>query len=216
MKPIAESTLSDALNWRYAVKLFDPSRKIPEATWTALEQSLILSPSSFGLQPWKFIVVKDAALRSKLREHSWSQPQIVDASHLVVFARRTRQTRADVQRLIDKMVEVRNIPAASLDGYKGMMLGFIEKPASGFDAGVWASRQAYLALGVFLTAAAALGVDACPMEGIIAPKYDELLGLAGTGYTTQVVATAGYRSDKDDLGRAAKVRFDHAEVIEYR
>lgn len=216
MKPIPESTLIDALNWRYAVKVFDASRKIPDTTWRALEDSLLLSPSSFGLQPWKFIVVKDPALRAKLREHSWNQPQIVDASHLVVFARRTTQTSADIQRHIDRIAQVRGVPVSSLDAYKGMMLGFIEKPSPGFDAGVWASRQAYLAMGVFLTAAATLGIDACPMEGIIAPKYDELLGLGGTGYTTQVVATAGYRSEKDDLARAPKVRFDRSEIIQYR
>ncbi len=211
--PTTESELIQDLKWRYATKKFDATKKIPAATWTTLEQATVLAPSSYGLQPWRFIVVNDAAKRKQLQAVSWNQPQIVDASHLIVFARRTEMTAADVQRYIDDIAKKRGMPAAALDGYKGMMLGTINTP--GFPAADWAARQTYIALGFFLAAAAALHVDACPMEGITASAYDEILGLTAQGYAAVVVATAGYRAADDANAGYAKVRFDHNDVVKH-
>jgi nitroreductase len=210
---ISESDLIQSLSWRYATKKFDPTRKIAAATWKTLEQALVLSPSSYGLQPWRFVVVNDPAVRKRLQPVSWNQPQIVDASHLVVFARRTSMTADDVQRYIDDIAKKRGVPAAALDGYKGMMLGTINTPA--FPAAEWAARQAYIALGVFLASAAALHIDACPMEGINTAQYDEILGLPAQGYSSVVVATAGYRAADDSYAGLAKVRFDHDLVVKH-
>jgi nitroreductase len=202
-----------ALNWRYACKKFDPAKKIPADTWAALEQSLLLSPSSYGLQPWKFFVVETPAIREQLLPHSWGQKQIVDADKLVVFAVKKDVTPADADRLIARISQVRGVPAESLAGYQKMMAGSLSRtPAPEID--VWMSRQVFIALGVFLTTAALLGVDTCPMEGFVPEKYDEILGLTAKGYASRVVATAGYRADDDSYGSAKKVRYELSEVIE--
>ena len=200
------------LHWRAAIKNFDPARKISDATWHALEQSLVLSPSSYGLQPWKFFVVKDPAVRAALRVHAWNQGQITDASHLVVLARRADMQPGDVDKLIDRMVEVRAAPRESLEAYRGMMLGSItgKDPA---HLSNWNARQVYIALGSFLTACAMLGVDACPMEGFDADKFDEVLGLKPLGYSATVVAAAGFRASDDPYSNAAKVRFKPTDVV---
>lgn len=213
MTPIAANTLLDNLRWRYATKRFEPSRKIPEATWAALEEAMVLAPSSFGMQPWKFVVVRSTELREKLRQAAWSQPQVTEASHLVVFCRKTQVTVADVDRLIDRVAAVRGVPRPALDGYRGMIAGFVQNPPPGFDAQAWTARQVYIALGFFLSAAAQMGIDACPMEGFDAPSFDQILGLTGSGYAATVMATAGYRASIDEMASAKKVRFDAAEVI---
>lgn len=205
-----------ALNWRYATKKFDPARKIPDATWSALEQAAILAPSSYGLQPWKFVVVNDPALRAKLREVSWNQPQITDASHLIVFCRRTGMVAADVHRYAERISQVRGVPVAAFQGYVDMMLGTVNKfPADSPQPEVWNSRQVYLALGCFLTAAAMMGIDVCPMEGFDGEKYDEMLKLKGTGYAATVIATAGYRAADDSMAGFKKVRFDRSDVVQH-
>jgi nitroreductase len=213
MTPVSPDAATAALNWRYAVKKFDPSKKIPAATWAALEQALVLSPSSYGLQPWKFFVVETPAVREQLLPHSWGQRQVVDADKLVVFAVKKDVSAADADRLIARTVQVRGIPADKLEGYRQMMTGSLTRtPAAEVD--VWMSRQVFIALGVFLTTAAVLGVDACPMEGFVPEKYDEVLGLGAKGYASRVVATAGYRAADDAYATLKKVRYESGEVIE--
>ncbi len=211
---ITSETLLAQLHWRAAIKKFDSAKKIPAATWQTLEQALVLSPSSYGLQPWKFFVVTDAALRATLQQHSWNQSQITDASHLVVLARRTDMTPQDVDKYVDRIAEVRSVPKAALDAYRSMMLGSITGKSS-IELEVWNARQVYIALGGFLTACAVLGVDACPMEGFDSTKYDELLGLRAQGFSATVVATAGYRASDDPYTKSAKVRFRHSEMVQH-
>lgn len=215
MQTISPDVLLAQLNWRYAVKKFDPARKIAPATWSALEKAAQLAPSSYGLSPWRFVVVNDAATRAKLRAVSWNQPQITDASHLVVFCRRLAVTPADIERYIQRIAEVRGVPIASLDGYKQMMLGSSADPTKvpGGSMETWTRSQVYISLGFFLSAAALLGVDACPMEGFDPSKYDEILGLRSHGFTAAVVATAGYRAADDGLAMAKKVRPPEQEVV---
>lgn len=202
-----------ALKWRYAVKKFDPTKKIPAEAWAALEQSLLLSPSSYGLQPWKFFVVETPAVREQLLPHSWGQRQIVDASHLVVFAVKKEVTAADADRLIARTSQVREVHVETLAGYHKMMTGSLTRtPADELD--VWMSRQVFIALGFFLTTAAVLGIDTCPMEGFVPEKYDEVLGLGAKGYASRVVAVAGYRAADDPAATAKKVRYELAEVVE--
>lgn len=213
MQPTPASTVLDALNWRYATKKFDASKKIPSATWAALEESLALAPSSMGLQPWKFIVVDDPALRAKLMEVSWKQAQITDASHLVVFALRKNLDAAHVDKHLARQIEVRGGTAESLDGYRKMMLGSLDGARSKGHLDNWQSRQVYIALGQFMTAAALLGIDTCPMEGLDPAKYDELLGLTGTDYTTLCACPAGYRAADDKYANLTKVRFKASDVV---
>lgn len=211
VETIAPAALRTALQRRYAVKKFDPARRIPEATWSALEDALVLTPSSFGLQPWRFIVVTDSARKAALAAASWGQPQPRDASHHVVFAVQHELGPADVERWVARLAAVRGAAPAALEGYRRVMLDFVAKP--GFDARAWAACQAYIALGNFLTSAALLGVDACPMEGIQKAEYDAILGLAEQGCTAVVACAAGYRAADDAYARQAKARYPKDDVV---
>ncbi len=216
MSPIPSSQLLDALNWRYATKSFDPGRKIPDDTWAALEESLVLTPSSYGLQPWKFLVITDKPLRESLVPHAWRQRQVADCSHLVVMAVKRKMTEADIDRFIHRIAEVRGGTADALAGFKKMMVDDVVTGERGRWAAEWAARQAYIALGQFMTGAALLGIDTCPMEGFEPQKFDEILQLAGEGLTTAVLCPAGYRSADDRHATLPKVRFKAADVIEHR
>ena len=198
------------LKWRYAVKKFDSTKIIPDATWTALEQSLVLAPSSFGLQPWKFFVVKNPEVRSQLLEHSWKQAQVVDASHLVVLAIKKDMNDTDVDRYIACQAEAHGTTVDALAGYTGMIKGFMGRNASVND---WSARQVYIALGQYMTTAAMMGIDTCPIEGFVAPKYDEILGLTELGYASVVLCPAGYRSAEDKYATMPKVRFATDNVV---
>lgn len=211
----ATHPLISALEWRYATKVFDPARKIPADIWSALEQALVLTPTSYGLQPYQFLVVQDQAKRAALVPHSWGQKQVVDASHFVVFTARKQMTEADVDRLIARTLALRKLPAGSLDGYRGMMLGDVVNGPRGKNSHEWATRQAYIALGNLMTAAALLRVDACPMEGLVPAEYDKILGLTGGDYATVVACALGYRSAADKYAGLAKVRFAGAEVVRH-
>lgn len=213
MKPT--ETILAALRWRYATKQFDPSRKIDEATWQALEEALVLSPSSFGLQPWKFFVVANPEIRQQLVPLSWGQTQVVDASHLVVFAVKYPLNADDVRKHILRTAEVRSIPVDQLSGFEAVVNGFIAKPESEFDVRSWATRQLYIAFGNFMTAAALLGVDTCPMEGLDPAGYDKVLGLEGSGYFTVAACPVGYRAESDKYAKLPKVRFEKSQVIQY-
>ncbi len=208
------SDLIDQLKWRYATKKFDPSKKIPAETWALLEQALVLSPSSYGLQPWKFFVVMDPALKEQLPAVSWNQTQPKDCSHFVVLAIKKDFGPADVDRLIDRIVEVTGAPKVALEGYRGMMLGSVSR-MSDADKDNWNRSQVYIALGQFMASAATIGVDTCPMEGFVAEKYDEILGLDKKGYHAVVCCAAGYRAEDDGYAARPKVRFATNEVVEH-
>ena len=205
--------LLDQLNWRYATKQFDPHRKISGTDWAALEEALVLTPSSFGLQPWKFIVVTDPKVKQELVAASWGQTKVADCSHLVVFAIKKDLNEKDVENYLDRISEVRQAPRAALADFRGTMLDFVGKRNNGFNINDWAARQAYIALGNFLTSAALLGIDACPMEGIEPEKYNEILRLNEQGLSAVVIAAAGYRASGDKYAALKKVRFPKEEVL---
>jgi nitroreductase len=207
--------LIEALNWRYATKVFDSSRKIPADVWQTLERALVLSPSSYGLQPYRFLVISDLAQRAALLPHSRNQKQVVDASHYVVFTARTKMTETDVDKLIARTTGVRKIPAESLNFYRDMMLGDLVKGPRSQIAHEWATRQAYIALGNLMTCAAVLGVDACPMEGFVPAEYDRVLGLENSGYASVVCCALGYRAASDKYAALPKVRFEVKDVVRY-
>jgi nitroreductase len=200
------------LEWRYATKRFDPSVRIDPATWKVLEESLRLAPSSYGLQPWHFVVVTDRAKKEELRPASWNQPQITECSHLVVFTYRKGLSTADVARLVDRTAEVRGVPRESLAAYEQAMASHVQRPKP-FDIDEWSRRQLYIALGTFLTSAAILGVDACPMEGVDPARYDAILELPARGLATVCVAAAGQRARDDKYASLAKVRFEARAVL---
>jgi nitroreductase len=202
-----------ALNWRYATKIFDANKKIPAEVWKTLEQSLVLTPTSYGLQPYQFLVVNNPAKRAELLPHSWGQKQVVDASHFVVFTARTEMKEADVDKLIQRTQELRKLPEGAFNPYRDMMLGDVVNGPRGKTAHEWATRQTYIALGNLMTCAAVLGVDACPMEGLNPVEYDKILNLNGSGYATVVACALGYRAAGDKYASLAKVRYETKDLI---
>ncbi len=212
-KPVSNETLLAQLQWRYATKAFDPERKIPAADWAALEQTLILTPTSYGLQPNRYIVITDKTLKHRLVEYSWNQHQPSGCSHYVVFAARAANTEADVDHYLARVAEVRASSVEALAGFRKILVGDVVHGERGKIALEWATRQAYIALGNFMTAAAMLGIDTCPMEGFLPAKYDELLGLPAQGFHAVVACAAGYRLATDKYASAAKVRLPASELI---
>jgi nitroreductase len=205
--------LLTALNWRYATKVFDATKKISPELWSALEQSLVLTPTSYGMQPYQFVIVQDAAKRAALLPNSWGQKQVVDCSHYVVFTARTEMKDADVAKLIQRTSEVRRIPSEKLGFYRDMILKDVVNGPRGKTAHEWAARQCYIALGNAMTCAAVLGVDTCPMEGIEPLEYDSILGLDGSGYKTVMACAFGYRSVDDKYAGLAKVRYETKDLV---
>jgi nitroreductase len=202
---------------RYATKKLDPSRTIPATQWAALEQALLYAASSSGLQPWRFLVLSDRTLREQLIPHSFGQRQIADSSHLVVFLARTDYAANDVERWIQRLSEVRGLPADQLQSqHQRLTDNLLHKPRPGFNAREAARSQVYIALGQFLTAAALLGIDTCAHGGFDPVAYDRLLGLADSGYHSVVLATAGYHAAADANAHAPKVRFPIDQVIQHR
>lgn len=210
------SPVLSALEWRYACKVFDPTRIIPAETWSTLEQSLVLTPSSFGLQPWKFLVIQDKALREELVPHAWNQRQVADCSHLVVITVPKAVSEDLIDANIRRMIEVRGGTPEALAGFRNMVVGFRTGLEAKGGLEQWAKLQAYIALGQFMLAAAMHEVDTCPMEGFIPAKFDEILGLEKEGLTAAVLCPAGYRSADDRYATLPKVRFEAADVIEHR
>jgi len=201
------------LKWRYATKRFDPTRKISPRDWEALEEVLVLTPSSYGAQPWKFIVVTDPAAKEKLVSFSWGQRQVADCSHLVVFTIRKNIDGNHVDSYIKRIVEVRGGSHEALARFREAIIGdVIEGPRSKM-VNEWATHQVYIALGNFMTSAALLGIDTCPMEGFEPEKYDDALGLAAFNLGSVVACCAGYRHSGDKYAGLPKVRFPKEEVI---
>jgi nitroreductase len=213
---ISTDQLLGQLKWRYATKKFDATKKIPAADWAALEEALILTPTSYGLQPIKFIIISDPAIREKLVPVSWGQTQPRDCSHYVVFAARAKNTEAHVDEYMARTAEVRGAPVEALEGFKKILVGDVVNGERGRIALEWATRQAYIALGNFMTAAALLGIDTCPMEGFDPAKYDEILGLPAQGYHAVVACAAGYRAGDDKYAALPKVRFPASQLIDRR
>jgi nitroreductase len=214
MKPVDNEILLNQLQWRYATKKFDATKKISPQDWKTLEQVLIATPSSYGLQPWHFVVVTSPAVKQQLLPASYGQTQVVEASHVVVFAVKKQVDADHVQKHIDRISEVRGVPSEKLDGYKAMMVGTVSKQQP-HENQAWSAKQLYIALGNLLTSAALLGIDACPMEGIVPAKFDEILGLEKQGLKTMFIATLGYRAADDHTAKAPKVRFKAEELVTY-
>lgn len=202
----------DHLNWRYATKKFDPSRKISDAELKEILEVLRLAPSSFGLQPWQFLVVNDPELRQKLRPHTWNQPQVVEASHLIVLCSLETVDEAHIKNFICHTAECQGVAEDSLSGYQRVITNFLKK-MSPQEIKKWMDNQIYLALGMLLAECAHRRIDTCPMEGFEPEKYDEILGLREKGLRTVVLCPIGYRSADDKYASLKKVRYDAEKII---
>jgi nitroreductase len=210
---LTKEGILEQLNWRYATKSYDRTRKVSAEDWKALEQALMLAPSSFGIQPYKFLVITDPEIREKLKPAAYGQPAVTDASHLVVVAYKKSLTDADIEHFVDRITEVRGQARETLGDYENVMKGSAQKATAGGYIETWNSRQAYIALGFLLETAALLGIDATPMEGFDAPQFNEILGL--DDYSAVVLAAVGYRDAGSDwLASLPKVRMPERELIE--
>jgi nitroreductase len=203
----------DRLNWRYATKKFDPTKKISQEDFETLKESLRLTPSSYGLQPWKFLIIENNDLRAKLREHSWGQAQVTDASHLFVLCTYSDVTDDFIDQHIATTATTRCIDPANLQGY-GNFVKAKMKELSPDQKKTWNSKQAYIALGQLMAVCAELGIDATPMEGFEPENYNEILGLNERGLTATLVCPIGYRSEEDAAQHTTKVRKPLNELFE--
>ncbi|MBB6458954.1 NAD(P)H-dependent oxidoreductase [Flammeovirga kamogawensis] len=204
--------LLDSLKWRYATKKFDASKKVDETTLNTILEAGNLSASSYGLQPWKLVVVETKELREELLAHSWGQKQVVDASHLIVIAREANLTADHVNTFADNVKAARNLPEEAIADYRGMMLNTVNSlPDEVKD--IWNSKQAYIVLGSLLAACADLKVDSTPMEGFVPEKYDEVLGFDKLGLKSTVILPIGYRAEDDGYQHLAKYRKPLDEVV---
>lgn len=200
---------------RYATKKYDPSRTIPPDLWDALEETLLYSASSTGIQPWRFLVVGKET-RPKLLPASGHNQQIVtDASHLVVFAARRELGLQDAERHVENFIRIRHLEGQAAQTLRERQLGFMSSLPANFDSFQYSAFQAYIALGNLLTSAALLGLDSTPIGGFNAAGYDAILGLNGTPYRSVVLATVGYHAEDDANAKAAKVRFPKDQVIQH-
>ncbi len=200
------------LNWRYATKKFDPSQEIPEHILRDTLDVLRLAPSSFGLQPWKFLVIRDKNLRAQLKPYAWDQVQVVDATCLVVLCCLKNLDVSYVNDYVKRIASTHNAPVANLASYEKIMVDFIQS-LSPQAISEWMKKQVYLALGMLLLECARRRIDACPMEGFNPEKFDEVLGLSEQNLASVVLCTLGYRADDDKYASLKKVRFDREEVF---
>jgi nitroreductase/dihydropteridine reductase len=206
------NSVIDQLNWRMATKNFDPDQKISDDKFELLLEALRLSPSSYGMQPWKFVVVKNPVIREKLQAASYGQKQIVDASHLIILCAKTSLGEADVDHYIQCTADVRGLKVEDLTGFKGMLNGFISGKEKEVLQG-WATKQVYIALGNLLTTCAMSNIDTCPMEGFDSTAYNEILELEKLGLSATLVCPVGYRSADAPEAKEKKVRFSKEELI---
>jgi len=206
--------IQSALEWRYATKGFDPSKKVSQEDLDTLLDAVRLSPSSLGLQPWKILVISDTQVREKLKAAAWNQAQVTDASQVIVFAARKNLSESYVDSYLKIVAETRGQEVEDTQGYRQMIMGSVmgRSDESLFQ---WNARQVYIALGILLETAALMKIDACPMEGFDAKQFDTILGLDETDYTSIVIAPVGYRSSEDKYSSVPKVRFSKEQIMKF-
>jgi nitroreductase len=199
-------------NWRYATKKFDAAKKISNEDLNILKEAIRLSSSSYGLQPYKVIIVENPELRANLQPAAWGQSQIVEASHLIVFANETKLDDSAIDDYLKNMSEIRNTPMEALAGYGAFMKSKITT-LTAEEKNIWTAKQTYLALGNLLNAAAELKIDVTPMEGFVPAQINEILGLDELNLNASLIATIGYRHEEDATQFYKKVRKSHEELF---
>lgn len=200
------------LYWRYATKKFNPEKELKKEDLNKLLEAVRLSASSYGLQPYEVLVIKNQELREKLKPAAFGQPQITDASYLLVFCYNTNVDQDYLDAFIKNNAETRNQPLEDFDGMKEMIQNSVLTFSQDVKE-VWASRQAYIAIGNLLSAAANMKIDACPMEGFNSSEFDKILDLESKHLKSVALTTLGYRHNDDQLKDAKKVRKSSEELF---
>tara|TARA_R110002167_G_scaffold108398_6_gene276807 strand:+ start:3086 stop:3697 length:612 start_codon:yes stop_codon:yes gene_type:complete len=193
------------MKWRYATKKFNPSKNISDSNLERLKEAIQLSVSSYGLQLYKVLVIKDLKLRNRLKKASYDQSQITDASHLFVFCNYTERSEKHIDDYIQATAKMQGSPMDKLSVYGDFIKGSLsQKTDSEWIS--WSEKQTYLALSNLLMACAELKIDACPMEGFEPDRYNKILGLNKKGLNAAVIAPVGFRSVEDHTQFRKKVR----------
>jgi nitroreductase / dihydropteridine reductase len=205
-------TLNEALQWRYAVNQFDTNRTITEIDLDEILTAGNLMPTAYGLQPFKFVVVSDPAVKASLVEHAYGQAHVAENSHLIVIAARTDVDEAFITEYTARIEAARGLPTGSTDGFKDIMVGDI-LGRTAEERLVWAKRQAFLALGGMMAAASLKEIDNHALEGFNPAGFDEVLGLKEHNLTAGVLLALGYRSVDDAWQHYAKVRRDMSDIV---
>jgi nitroreductase len=206
------SSYIDNLQWRYATKKFDPTKKLTQEQLDLLMSATRLSASSYGLQPYKVAVVTNPEMRKKIQEHAWGQSQIADASHLFIFCPYRTMDEAYVDHFVELVAKERGMTVESLKDYREMMVGSM-KGRSPEQLAAWMKCQAYIAVGFLLSAAAENQIDACPMEGFDPTHVDVDLGIVEENLTSAVIVATGFRAADDATASYKKVRFPNEELF---
>ncbi len=201
------------LNWRYATKAFDPQKKISQTDLEVIIEAFRLTPSSFGLQPWKLVVVRDQAIKESLVEHSWGQTQIANCSALLVLARKSEFWDTNIDAFVDDIVKTRWGSREDLKWYEEMMKWFLGR-LDDTEKNIWMEKQIYIALGNLMTVCANMRIDSCPVEWFISEQYDEVLWLKEKGLSSVVILPIGYRDENDSYTKLKKVRFETEDILE--
>ncbi len=200
------------LEWRYATKKFDVSKELAAADLEYILETGNLAATSYGLQPFQIVVVTDAAKKEVLMGKAYNQGHVGGNAALFVLAARTDVDAAYIAEYTSRIETTRGLPAGSVDGYKDMMVGHLTSLTEA-DRLVWAQKQAYIALGTMMVAAAEKGVDNSPMEGFDSNAFDEVLGLKALNLHATVLLAVGYRSPEDATQAYKKVRKDLKDIV---
>ncbi|HDZ03691.1 hypothetical protein LCGC14_0346960 [marine sediment metagenome] len=202
----------DKLNWRYATKKFDSSKKVSKEDLETLLEAARLTASSYGLQPYEVYVIKDTDVRTNLRKASYDQSQITDASYLIVLANKSTFNETMIDDYIANIMAIRGVSKEDLEGFSQTMKStLLDLPDASKNS--WTSNQAYIVLGNLMTVASEMKIDTCPMEGFDKVKYNEILGLTDKGLNAAVVLAVGYRSSDDTTQNYPKVRYSKEQII---
>ncbi len=205
--------LIKSLNWRYATKKFDSSKKVSDTDIAFIEESTRLSASSYGFQPYIILKIENPEIKKQLLPLSWNQTQIVDAPHLYVLCSYLDFTNEMVDEYIQKKAIIQNTPLENLEAYKGFIKGKL-KEKSKEEISHWTAKQTYIALANMLTACGELNIDSCPMEGFEPEGYNKLLGLQEKGLTATAVMALGYHAEDDHNFDKIKVRKSKEELFQ--
>ncbi len=209
-----QSPILEALNWRYATKIFDPTKKVSAENLHVILESARLAPSSIGIEPWKFIVVENTELRSKLRAAAYDQPKVTDASQIIVVAYRTDVRDRIANELVERTASIQRISQESLVGLRQMAEGSIAR-RSDAELTSWIRAQSYIALGMMIQTASLLNIDNCPMEGFANRQVDTILNLSEQHLASTSMLAIGYRGE-DPAAKRPKVRRAFEDVVDIR
>lgn len=196
--------LIENLKWRYATKKYDTTKKVSEDDLQQIKEAIRLSPSSYGLQAFKILDIKDKDIREKLKLASYWQPQITEASHLLVFCGYANVNDGHIDEYLNLKADTQGFDVELLKEFRNFMKVFIEGRKSGKQ--VWTAKQTYIALSNAIAACAELKIDSTPMEGFESEKYNEILGLSSKGLKADVLLAIGYRSDEDKTKYDVRIR----------